>query len=576
MLRLPGSLGFIFLCTIALAQTTYYVSTADGNDGDDGLTELSAWKTIQKSFDSAGPGDTVLIKSGSYHENPVMHVSGLPGQPIIFRNYPGANPAIDGQPGSPALTIEDQSHLVLRGIRIQGITANNAQGLLIRATPDGGVQNVSIVRCPVRYFGWTFDPLEVPADTNIVRPVVVRGEGLTQANAITGLLLDSMNVFDNITGYGEAIRVEGNVDGFQIHACMAYDNPSTGILINGHQGVSADPALDNARNGWIADCQIWNAFAEYAPSAGIKVDGADNIVIERCKSFNNGYGIDLGCDGDGEAMGIIARDNVILQNHGAGLVIGGGDSLTTGQVIDAEVRNNTIFHNDLDGNGSGEVNITKISNCLFRNNIFSSTGQDLLLTLEAISPQTGNLFDYNWWQTPVNTSTDAIVDQWGSTVQLTDFLIAMAWDLNGHLGDPLFNDPYALEPDLSLGASSPCIDAGDPATLIPLEETDFSGAPRITGDHIDIGAYEWYLTDAMEDHGGTSLLLVPNPAEDLVNLKMAGSLEHLELRDIHGRLVRSWPGEKRSLDLRGIVSGAYVLVGTTSDGGHFAARLVKR
>lgn len=69
---------------------------------------------------------------------------------------------------------------------------------------------------------------------------------------------------------------------------------------------------------------------------------------------------------------------------------------------------------------------------------------------------------------------------------------------------PLFADSAAG--DFSLTGQSPCVDAGTHMTdLLVLPETDLAGNPRITGDRIDIGAYEWEPPTATHKPFGVAL-----------------------------------------------------------------------
>ena len=72
------------------AGTTYYVSTA-GLDSNDGLSELTPFKTIAKVNSLAlGPGDRVLFKCGDVWqaEQLVVSKSGTETEPITFGSYP--------------------------------------------------------------------------------------------------------------------------------------------------------------------------------------------------------------------------------------------------------------------------------------------------------------------------------------------------------------------------------------------------------------------------------------------------------------------------------------------------------
>ena len=79
--------------------TTYYVSTIDGNDTNDGLSEDKAFYSLQKINDiTLQPGDRVLLEAGSVFTNGYLHIDGSGSQeaPIIIDRYgEGADPRID-------------------------------------------------------------------------------------------------------------------------------------------------------------------------------------------------------------------------------------------------------------------------------------------------------------------------------------------------------------------------------------------------------------------------------------------------------------------------------------------------
>ncbi len=79
--------------------TIYYVSSKDGNDNNDGLSEASPFKTLDKINElTLGPSDQVLLESGSVFNDQYLHIqgSGAENEPIIISKYgEGADPIIN-------------------------------------------------------------------------------------------------------------------------------------------------------------------------------------------------------------------------------------------------------------------------------------------------------------------------------------------------------------------------------------------------------------------------------------------------------------------------------------------------
>ena len=114
----------------------------------------------------------------------------------------------------------------------------------------------------------------------------------------------------------------------------------------------------------------------------------------------------------------------------------------------------------------------------------------------------------------------------------------------------MWGDPYMI------ADGSPCIDAGTLANLpdfIELPEFDLAGNPRIVGDSIDIGAYEWNSTIVGFNEIGPGnreekpklLKASPNPFDWGTYLSVEAEAKvkekgiKVEVYDNYGRLVRS-------------------------------------
>ena len=104
MKRLLTFLLIMSMASLALANTTYYVDDATGNDSDSGLTEGDAFKTVSHAEDTVIAGDLVYVKAGTYStehgSNDAVLQLQTPGgatNPITYTGY-SSTPG-DGTPG---------------------------------------------------------------------------------------------------------------------------------------------------------------------------------------------------------------------------------------------------------------------------------------------------------------------------------------------------------------------------------------------------------------------------------------------------------------------------------------------
>ncbi len=74
-----------------MKSTVYYVSSINGNDGNDGLSKDCAFLTLDKiNSINLNPGDKVLLEKGSVFENQFLHIENagdINGKPIEIASY---------------------------------------------------------------------------------------------------------------------------------------------------------------------------------------------------------------------------------------------------------------------------------------------------------------------------------------------------------------------------------------------------------------------------------------------------------------------------------------------------------
>lgn len=164
------------------AQNVYYVSTSNSSDSYDGLSPTyvsgtnGPWATWQKAFEEADAGDSVYIRGGVYM--PAVKATGgtgvcviYPGtghgnsgthdDPIVYANYPGEKPILDGSLaanadyGNIGLVIQYATNLRFIGLTIRNNPmknpTDNSGGVSFVGLNDGG--NMYFENCEFYYNG---------------------------------------------------------------------------------------------------------------------------------------------------------------------------------------------------------------------------------------------------------------------------------------------------------------------------------------------------------------------------------------------------------------------------------------
>lgn len=571
---LTTAIGLITCCLSA--QTPYFVDGINGDNANDGTSLATAWKTIQKAANSATPNSTIYIKGGTYSENIVINVSGTAGNPITFRNYANETVLIDGAAtsGNTLLTITNKSYLNFRNLTIQNKTVNEAQGILLETTGAATATDLSFTNITIRNIRWNANAAAIPTDTDNAQAFIAYGRN----GGITNLAIDSCRVSDNILGFSEAISLDGNISGFKVSNCEVHDNTNIGIALIGNYGTSTVPATDHTRNGIVSGNTCYRNISLYATSGGIYVDGGTTIVVERNRCYENGNGIEVGCEENGQSDHIIVRNNLLYNNENVGLYVGGYTTETTGEVVNCIFRNNTLFRNNSANDEVGEINLSKVSNSIFENNIIYTSEQKVFMSIDEIAPQTGNLFNYNLWYTPAGDAEDIAVF-WGATTYETfaDYQAGTDQESGSLFANPQFQAAALPNPDLFPNETSPAVNAGNPGTVIETGEMDYLGSLRIQEDRIDIGAFEWgILVSGISERiaGELDVVVFPNPFEAATTLFFGAVLNNATLRvyDLQGTAIRTLnnlDGQQTTLERGNLTSGIYVY--EVTQGGRFMA-----
>ena len=124
--------GVSLLAPSAAVAATYHVSTT-GSDAAGGSAS-APWRTIKKSMEALEPGDTLLVRGGTYTER-VTGVDirqGTPSAPITVRAHPGERPVLSG-----LLSLYSPSHWTLDGLDVAWDPENADHGSHMVRLIDG-------------------------------------------------------------------------------------------------------------------------------------------------------------------------------------------------------------------------------------------------------------------------------------------------------------------------------------------------------------------------------------------------------------------------------------------------------
>ena len=505
-------IGFAVIQGIA-SGAQYYVSTSESNLAAGTLAH--PWRTVQKAANTVVAGDTVYLRAGSYHENvKVSNRHGTDTQRITFKNYPGEAPVIELPGVKPAsgttralLWITNSDNITVQGIEFRNYATADDTVIVMGIYINGACGGIKLLQNKVHDIHQN-NATPDNFDANAFG-IAVYGDAAT---AVDGLVLDRNHVYNLRTGASESVSLNGNVTNFTVTNNVIHNNNNIGIDFIGFEGTNANPALDRARNGKCSGNIVYNIDSAYNPAyggsfnanppnddnrsaAGIYVDGGANIIIERNLVYRSNFGIEVTSEHQGRnATGVIVRDNILHHNHVGGLSMGGASS-NNGGTLNCKFTSNTLYRNDTSAYGGGQVGIQHfVSGCTIQDNIMVCNPATLQFVLSTSTDTTfaANAINWNLYSGATATDVDFI---WANRDKstFTAWKTASGQDANSSFttmaSTKIFNN--AALNDFSLFATSPAINAGNPAFVVAPGELDFAGESRIVGGRVDIGAYEY-------------------------------------------------------------------------------------
>ena len=416
-------------------NATYYVAPPpSGNDGNPG-SESSPWATLQHAVEAVGPGDTILVQSGTY-AGARIEQSGTEGAWITLQAAPGASVLVNtpGEFNTHESIIEIEtwegdgtvSYWVIAGLEVANAPS---WGIDIRGNDSAKSHHINIVGN------------------------VVHDNGL--ASGRTGIfaaftdyvLIEGNESYHN----GEhGIYVNNSSDYFTVRGNLLHDNANCGLHMNGDASMGGDGIMSN---GLVENNIIYNN------GAGI--------------GGNGGGGAAINMDGVTDTM---LRNNLLYNNHATGIAVFYQDGAVCSQ-------NNRLLHNTILMPADGRWGIliadpACVNNEITNNIIYSDHATRGSINLAGGAPAV--------FQSDYNVVVGRFTTDDSTVISLAEWQ-ALGYDANSFIAAPaeLFVNPGGY--DFHLPASSPAVDQGTNAGVT----ADLEGSPRPSGSGYDIGAYEY-------------------------------------------------------------------------------------
>lgn len=527
-------LAVLITCSASWAAT-HFVDATSGNDGNDGLSPDTAWKTISKVNSSYfQPGDFILFRRGeTWREQLNVLSSGSPGNPITFSDYgTGSKPGIRG-----ADIIKDwEPHY--QGVWKARLTTQPAVVFMYGSLSRKGIDVATLNNKEwfwMDNFLFVRDESGNPQVTGVVIEAGQRAYCIFSDNSADNIIIDGLE----LSMANSKCFFSSQNDDWTIKNCHLHGGAVANLWGEGNpSGAGAGQV-----SGWVVEDNTVGEIAidpnnAVSHKSGIQIRGMDAPIIRRNKvaainsfaicvrgntlwdgAFSTNPKVYENVITNSEA-GIIIRNTIggeVLRNHIH-------DSRGFGIQCAYNVKNVLIAYNlihDLAISSNGklyngiDINLDSQDGWIYNNTIYKVTSRSVTVE-DDTAPGDGQFNACNGWTVKNNILNakeniapfagcievspgvdditlsnnnyyfDTELGDWKGSIKTS----LMDWntvsgDTNSIAQDPCFSDPD--NNILTLRSDSPCIDAGSDVGL----SKDYAGTPIFKGGTVDIGAFEY-------------------------------------------------------------------------------------
>ncbi|WP_159805179.1 LamG-like jellyroll fold domain-containing protein [Cellulomonas citrea] len=351
----------------ATGCATYYVSSAAGNDANDGCSPSTPWQTLTNvNATTFAPGNQILLAAGgSWTGTLAPQGSGASGNPVVVSSYgSGAAPIVAGGGAAAAVSLLDQHDWTIQNLEITNTatTLGYRAGIHVGNDTTGSLHGIHIVNNTIHDIAgnWnTNDPQPVNtsaiafelSDANTTSgwdDILIDGNTLTKtdAGAIYIGSLKGLNHDKVTTGVVIQNNTITNAGGNSI-VCVFCSAPLIQYNVSTDSGYRFSGAA--LWSGWTTNgiwqynevARNWKSFVD---GQAFDIDNNDSgTVLQYNYTHDNPWGfMEFCCSATFGVSGTSTIRYNISQNDGASNAnIGLLGGLTPGAV--AQVYNNTFY-----------------------------------------------------------------------------------------------------------------------------------------------------------------------------------------------------------------------------------------
>lgn len=521
-------LGFLLLI-LKLNSQIFVTQSGAGNKSGSSWANAS---TLQNAISNAGSNSQLWLKSGVYNitsslvlENNISNLKlygGFAGTETNLnqRNYTTNLTILDGQNTTQILMLKSYN------TEVNGITFRNG---FVTGTITGGT-NPNSGGGAIFVFGANSILKNCKFTDNV--STSERGAGAVYLRNGGGHLVENCDFEGN-----KNHSVEGNGGG-------AIHNWDDNVTIRDSRFINNSSVNSGgAIYTWTQKANIINCIFENNHS-----DVSGGAIHSRSElNLSNSVFKSNSCNQYGGAIytGEILKVTNSLFHQNSALESGGGiynnDELYVSNSTFVSNQGSAIIHRHFDSNVYSTY-LTHIFNSIFYNNTAKS-GSANLADVDHTSP---------------NSNDQSTKDFRRNIFQANTF------GSNNLVGtNPLFMNSLN---NFNLQDTSPGRNIGENAlynnvSQIPISNSkDLAGNPRLSGNSIDLGAYETEGNLAVSETASSNIIFYPNPVKDFLHIQKIPSNATYKIFTSAGQLLSTGTIINNSIDLRKIDKGIYILV----------------